>query len=83
MNYDTGKEGCVRETQEGFPSPLKSVVFETFSKFQKLRQRVENTFSARCCQSYRHKPHPLSGGVANRLPFVQRSCVYCNRKIVF
>ena len=44
---DNGKEGCVRETQEGCPLPLKSVVFETFSKFQKLRQRGEKTFSIR------------------------------------
>ena len=44
---DNGKEGSVRETQEGCPSPLKSVVFETFSKFQKLRQRGEKTFSTR------------------------------------
>ena len=45
---DNGKEGSVRETQEGCPSPLKSVVFEAFSKFQKLRQRGEMTFSTRC-----------------------------------
>ena len=35
----------MRETQEGCPSPLKSVVFETFSKFQKLSPCVEKTFS--------------------------------------
>ena len=29
----------MRETQEGCPSPLKSVVFETFSKFQKLYEQ--------------------------------------------
>ena len=34
----------MRETQEGFPSPFKSVVFETFSKFQKFRQRGEKNF---------------------------------------
>ena len=45
---DTGKEECVRETQEGCPSLLKSVVFEAYSKFQKLRQRDEKTFSTRC-----------------------------------
>ena len=45
--YDNGKEGSVRETQEGCPSSLKSVVFEAFSKLQKLRQRAEKTFSAR------------------------------------
>ena len=39
-----GKEGCVRETQEGCPSPFKSIVFKTFSKFQKLRQRDEKNF---------------------------------------
>jgi len=44
---DNGKEGSVRETQEGCPSPLKSIAFETFSKFQKLRQRDEKTFSTR------------------------------------
>ena len=44
---DNGKEGSVRETQEGCPSPLKSVVFEAFSKLQKLRQRGEKTFSTR------------------------------------
>ena len=44
---DNGKEGSVRETQEGCPSPLKSEVFDTFSKFQKLRQRGEKTFSTR------------------------------------
>ena len=44
---DNGKEGCVRETQEGCPLPLKSIAFETFSKFQKLRQRDEKTFSTR------------------------------------
>ena len=44
---DNGKEGSVRETQEGCPSPLKSVVFETLKKFQKLRQRVEKIFSTR------------------------------------
>jgi hypothetical protein len=37
----------VRETQEGCPSPLKSIVFEAFSKLQKLRQRGEKTFSTR------------------------------------
>ena len=45
--YDNGKEGSVRETQEGCPSPLKSVVFDAFPKLQKLRQRVEKAFSAR------------------------------------
>ena len=45
--YDNGKEGSVRETQEGCPSPLKSVVFEALKKLQKLRQRAEKTFSAR------------------------------------
>ena len=44
---DAGKEGSVRETQEGCPTPLKSVVFEAFSKLQKLRQRGEKTFSTR------------------------------------
>ncbi len=37
----------MRETQEGCPSPLKSVVFGTFSKFQKRRQRGEKTFLTR------------------------------------
>ena len=37
----------MRETQEGCPSPLTSRVFETFSKFQKLTQRGEKTFSTR------------------------------------
>jgi len=37
----------VRETQEGCPSPFKSIVFGAFSKLQKLRQRGEKTFSAR------------------------------------
>ena len=41
---DNGKEGSVRETQEGFPSPLKSVVFETFSKFQKRKRRGKKYF---------------------------------------
>ena len=44
---DNGKEGSVRETQEGCPLPLKSVVFEAFSKLQILRQRGEKTFSTR------------------------------------
>ena len=57
-----GKEGCVRETQEGCPSPLKSVVFETFSKFQKLRQRDEKNF--------RHAAQNLGfGGVLSSLSF--------------
>ena len=47
QGYSNGKEGCVRETQEGCPLLLKSVVFETFSKFQKLRQRAEKAFWAR------------------------------------
>ena len=25
-----GKEGCVRETQEGFPAPLRSIYFRNF-----------------------------------------------------
>ncbi len=53
-NYDNGKEGSVRETQEGCPSPFKSLVFETFSKFQKLRQRGEKIFSTRCIWLLRH-----------------------------
>ena len=40
----SGKEGCVREAQEGCPSPLKSIVFEAFSEFQKLSQRGKNFF---------------------------------------
>jgi hypothetical protein len=40
----SGKEGCVRETQEGCPSPLKSIVFEAFSEFQKLSQRGKKLF---------------------------------------
>ena len=42
----------MRETQEGCPLPLKSIVFETFSKFQKLSQRGENTFSTRWGRSH-------------------------------
>ena len=30
---ENGKEGCVRETREGCPAPLKSTVFQNFSKF--------------------------------------------------
>ena len=30
---DDGKEGCVRETQEGCPALLKSIVFQNFKKF--------------------------------------------------
>ena len=57
-----GKEGCVRETQEGCPSPFKSIVFETFSKFQKLRQRDEKNF--------RHAAQNLGfGGVLSSLSF--------------
>ena len=33
----------MRETQEGCPSPLKSIVFETFLRFQKPGQRGKNT----------------------------------------
>ena len=44
---DNGKEESVRETQEGCPSPLKSVVFEAFSEFQKLSQRGKKTFTTR------------------------------------
>ena len=40
----SGKERCVRETQEGCPSPLKSIVFEAFSEFQKLSQRGKKNF---------------------------------------
>ena len=47
-NCDCGKEGRVRETQEGCPSLFKSIVFETFSEFQKLKQRNEIIFSFRC-----------------------------------
>ena len=47
-NCDCGKEGRVRETQEGCPSLFKSIVFETFSEFQKLKQRNEKIFSFRC-----------------------------------
>ncbi|MFR5994831.1 MAG: hypothetical protein ACLUF9_04710 [Oscillospiraceae bacterium] len=39
-----GEEGSVRENQEGCPSPLKSIVFEAFSEFQKLSQQDEKTF---------------------------------------
>ena len=31
--FFAGKEGRVRETQEGFPAPFKSNVFRTFLKF--------------------------------------------------
>ncbi|MBS6309958.1 MAG: hypothetical protein KH842_01750 [Firmicutes bacterium] len=34
----------MRETQEGCPSPLKSIVFEAFSEFQKLSQRGKKLF---------------------------------------
>ena len=44
---DNGKEGSVRETQEGCPSPFKSIAFEAISEFQKLSQRGEKTFSTR------------------------------------
>ena len=33
----------MRETQERYPSPLKSIVFETFLRFQKTGQRGKNT----------------------------------------
>ena len=57
-----GKEGCVRDTLLGFPSPFKSIVFETFSKFQKLRQRDEKNF--------RHAAQNLGfGGVLSSLSF--------------
>ena len=36
---DNGKEGSVRETQEGGPSPLKSIDSEAFLKIQKLQQK--------------------------------------------
>ena len=39
-----GKEGCVREAQEGCPPPLKPIVFEAFSEFQKLSQRGKKLF---------------------------------------
>ena len=41
---DNGKEGSVRETQEGCPSPFKSIVFGTFSKFQKRKRRGKKYF---------------------------------------
>lgn len=34
----------MRETQEGCPLPLKSIVFEAFSEFQKLSQRGKKLF---------------------------------------
>jgi hypothetical protein len=33
--FDTDKEGRVRETQEGRPSPFKMIVFEALSELQK------------------------------------------------
>ena len=41
---DNGKEGRVRENQEGCPSPFKSIVFGTFSKFQKRKRRGKKYF---------------------------------------
>ncbi|MEY8260819.1 hypothetical protein AALA80_10755 [Oscillospiraceae bacterium 50-60] len=34
-DFVNGKEGCVRETQEGFPAPLKSSDLQNFLKFCK------------------------------------------------
>ena len=53
LTYYKNEEGCTavwiwaEQVGEGCPSPLKSVVFETLKKFQKLRQRVEKIFSTR------------------------------------
>jgi len=34
--FDDGKEGCVREIQEGFPAPFHSLVFQLAEKPQAL-----------------------------------------------
>ena len=33
---DNGKEGCVRETQEGCPSPFKSSLLKLFQSFNNV-----------------------------------------------
>ena len=43
MNFRTGKEGCARETQEGFPAPFKSKVFRTLSS-ENLRSGEKSLF---------------------------------------
>ena len=56
--YGNGKEGRVRETQEGCPSPLKSFVFETLKKLQK-RERVSKKFFRHTLKRYEQPLIPL------------------------
>ena len=44
-NYFSGKEGCVRETQEGFPAPFKSGIFRTFEVLKIPLSLSKKTFS--------------------------------------
>ena len=86
-NCDCGKEGRVRETQEGCPSLFKSIVFETFSEFQKLKQRNEIIFSFRCwipcvgaVPSRAKLSYPTNQITHTRAVLSHRLCVYLRSK---
>ena len=86
-NCDGGKEWRVRETQEGCPALFKARVFETSSKFQKLKQRYENTISFRCWNpcagvvQFGMKPTYPANRTANlRAVLSYRPCVYLRAK---
>ena len=51
------------------PSPARVAVFAFYSYRYDIPEDMER-------QSNRHKPHPLSGGVTNRLPLVQRPALF-------
>jgi hypothetical protein len=63
-----GKEGCVRETQEGFPAPFESISFQSFfRRFENLFRLVKRIFiqpegpGASRISRRRQIPHGFSG----------------------
>ncbi len=70
---DNGKEGSVRETQEGCPSPLKSIDFGTLKKFQNRKRRGKGILPRRCVRETQEgRPSPLKSIVFETLKKFQK-----------